>query len=65
MKLKFLIAVLALLAIFGCRTVRPVTAVHIQENISINTNLPEDPGFVKVIAPYKKELESKMNTKIS
>lgn len=65
MKLKFSLAVLALLVISGCRTVRPLTAVHIQENISINANLPEDPEFVKVIAPYKKELESKMNTKIS
>ena len=65
MKLKFWIAILATLTFIGCRTVRPVTAVQIHENISISANLPEDPEFIKVIAPYKKELESKMNTKIS
>ena len=65
MKNRFLIPVLAFLALTSCRTALSVANVATEKNILLTTDLPEDPAFKKVIEPYKVELEGKMNTKIS
>lgn len=65
MKNRFLIPVLAFLALTSCRTALSVANVATEKNILLTTDLPEDPAFKKVIEPYKTELEGKMNTKIS
>ena len=65
MKNRFLIPVLAFLALTSCRTALSVANAATEKNILLTTDLPEDPAFKKVIEPYKVELEGKMNTKIS
>ena len=65
MKNKYLISGLALFAILSCKTPLNIAKVQTEKNISISQDLPEDQNFNTVIAPYKQELEGKMNTKIS
>ncbi|MGC4129076.1 MAG: 5'-nucleotidase C-terminal domain-containing protein [Bergeyella sp.] len=65
MKSKLYIGFFALLVLSSCKTVLQVAEVKPQKNTSITAELKEDEAFTKVIAPYKTELEGKMNTKIS
>lgn len=65
MKIKFLFLSLAILSVTSCRTTLKVAKIETQKNISIAQDLPEDQKFNEIIAPYKQELEGKMNTKIS
>ncbi len=65
MKLKFWIGILVALALGSCKTVLQVSNVTTEKNTAITGELKEDETFNTVIAPYKAELESKMNTKIS
>jgi len=65
MKIKFLFLSLAILSVTSCRTPLNVSKVDTQKNISIAQDLPEDQKFNAIIAPYKEELEGKMNTKLS
>jgi len=65
MKHKFLLLVPALLLISACRTPLSIVQTETQKNISINEDLPEDQRLKSVIEPYKKEVEAKMNTRIS
>ncbi len=65
MKFRYWISGLGLLAVISCKTPLAISNVQPKTNISIAENLPEDKKFVDVIAPYKHELESKMNKKIS
>lgn len=65
MKIKFLFLSLAILSVTSCRTPLNVSKVDTQKNISIAQDLPEDQKFNAIIAPYKQELEGKMNTKLS
>lgn len=65
MKIKFLFLSLAFLAVTSCKTSLNIAKVDTQKNISIAPDLPEDQKFNAIIAPYKQELEGKMNTKIS
>lgn len=65
MKIKFLFLSLAILSVTSCRTPLNVAKIDTQKNISIAQDLPEDQKFNAIIAPYKEELEGKMNTKLS
>lgn len=65
MKKNFIIFGLALLSLGACKSHLNISNVHTEKNISINSTLQEDPNIKAVIAPYKKELDGKMNTKIS
>jgi len=65
MKIKYLIFSVFLVMLSSCRTSLQVANVTAEKNTSINNTIPEDADFRKVIEPYKHELESKMNTKIS
>lgn len=53
------------LVLMGCKTPLGVTNVHTEKNIFITSKLEDDLGINAVILPYKKELEGKMNAKIS
>lgn len=55
----------ALLSLAACRAPLNVAQVNAEKNININSTLPEDAEFVRIITPYKNALEGKMNTKIS
>ncbi len=65
MKKNFIIFGLALLSLGACKSSLNIANVHTEKNISINSTLTEDQKFNDVIAPYKKELDGKMSTKIS
>ena len=65
MKNRLFVLGLAAITLSACKTALKVSHVHTEKNISISKDLPEDPQFNTVIAPYKQELEGKMNTKIS
>ncbi len=65
MKIKFLILSLVALSVSSCKTPLNIAKVSPEKNISISKDLPEDEDFIKIIEPYKTELEGKMNTKIS
>ncbi len=65
MKIKFLILSLVALSVSSCKTPLNIAKVNPEKNISISKDLPEDEDFIKIIEPYKTELEGKMNTKIS
>ena len=65
MKIKFLFLSLAILSVTSCRTPLNVAKIDTQKNISIAQDLPEDQKFNAIIAPYKQELEGKMNTNLS
>jgi len=65
MKIKYLLLWISLFALSSCRTSLQVTSVTAEKNSYITSEIPEDEGFNKIIAPYKAELESKMNTVIS
>lgn len=65
MKIKFLFLSLAILSVTSCRTPLNVAKIDTQKNISIAQDLPEDQKFNAIIAPYRQELEGKMNTKLS
>lgn len=53
------------LVLMGCKTPLGVTNVHTEKNIFITSQLEDDLGINAAILPYKKELEGKMNAKIS
>ena len=53
------------LVLMGCKTPLGVTNVHTEKNIFITSKLEDDLGINAAILPYKKELEGKMNAKIS
>ncbi|OWK73670.1 bifunctional NAD pyrophosphatase/5'-nucleotidase [Flavobacteriaceae bacterium JJC] len=65
MNSKFLILGLAVLSVTSCKTPLNITQIKPEKNISISKDLEEDQNFTNVIEPYKKEVEGKMNTKIS
>ncbi|WP_133438606.1 MULTISPECIES: 5'-nucleotidase C-terminal domain-containing protein [Chryseobacterium] len=65
MKTKYLIFGVSLLSVISCRTPLNVANVQTGKNIALSTDLPEDALFTKTIAPYKAELEGKMNKIIS
>lgn len=65
MNIKFLVLGFVALAITSCKTPLNIAKIQTEKNISIAKNLPEDDRFNQIIAPYKTELESKMNSKIS
>ncbi len=65
MKIKFLFLSLAILSVTSCKTPLNIAKIGTQKNISLASELPENPQFNAIIAPYKQELEGKMNTKLS
>ena len=65
MNTKFLVLGLAILSLSSCRTPLNVAQIKPEKNISVSKNLQEDQNFKNFIEPYKKEVEGKMNTKIS
>lgn len=65
MKNKFLYIGVAFLSLGSCKTALGVSKITTEKNISVSADLPEDKAFASVIAPYKEELEGKMNTKLS
>ena len=65
MKIKYLLLSLSLVALSSCKTALQVANVTAEKNQSINTEIAEDTVFKNFIAPYKAELEGKMNTKLS
>ena len=65
MKNKFRILGFAAISLVACRTPMNVAQVQTQKNISIGESIPDDGAVNMVIDPYKKSLESQMNTKIS
>lgn len=56
-----LIAVLMM----GCKAPLNLASVHTEKNIYITDSLADDEAMDAIIQPYKHELDSKMNTKIS
>ena len=65
MNTKFLVLGLAILSLSSCRTPLNVAQIKPEKNISVSKDLQEDQNFKNFIEPYKKEVEGKMNTKIS
>lgn len=65
MNIKFLLLGFAALVVTSCKTPISIANIKTEKNISIAKDLPEDQNFNQIIAPYKVELEGKMNTKIS
>lgn len=65
MNRKFFILGLTVLTLTSCKTPLNITQIRPEKNISISKDLEEDQNFKNVIEPYKKEVEGKMNTKIS
>lgn len=65
MKNRFWTAALAVLSLTACKTSLNVSQVQTQKNIVIGQNIPEDGAADAVIQPYKAQLESRMNAKIS
>lgn len=65
MNIKLLLFGFAAVAVTSCKTPLNVAKMQPEKNISIAKDLPEDQDFNQIIAPYKVELEGKMNTKIS
>jgi len=65
MKIKYILLSVSIFALSSCRTSLHVANVNAEKNTYITAEIPEDENFNKIIAPYKSELESKMNTVIS
>ncbi len=65
MKYRSISTLLLLVFLASCRAPLAMNRVETGKNISLTQDLPEDQNFLQIIAPYKKELESIMNTKIS
>lgn len=65
MKIKHLFLSVSVLALFSCKTSLQVANVTTQKNTFITNDIPEDEAFNKVIAPYKADLEGKMNAVIA
>lgn len=65
MNIKYLILGVMVFSVTSCRTPLRITQVSPEKNISISKDLEEDQNFKNFIEPYKKEVESKMNNKIS
>ena len=59
------ILVLSGLVLLSCKTNQQIIGIQPQKNFSMAENLPEDEAMKNIIAPYKKELEDKMSSKIS
>lgn len=53
------------LLLIGCKAPLSIANIHTEKNINITDQFPADKAMEAVIEPYKLELESKMNTKIS
>lgn len=62
---KYWSSALVLLALTACRAPLAISGVQTQKNISITDALTPDADYMAVIAPYKKDLDSKMNTRLS
>lgn len=65
MKLKNNLYFIALLVLFSCRTSLSLQKVVPEKNTKIDQNIAEKKAIVDVVMPYKKELDTKMNTPIS
>ena len=65
MKNRIIVLGFASMALVSCRTPMNLTNIQTQKNISIAQSIPEDGATAMVIEPYKKSLESQMDTKIS
>lgn len=65
MKKNFLLYGAVLLSALSCRTTLNVAGIRAEKNISITAGTPEKKELNAVIAPYKAELEGKMNAVIS
>jgi 2',3'-cyclic-nucleotide 2'-phosphodiesterase (5'-nucleotidase family) len=67
MKNKFGVFGFAVLVLVSCQTAVPlqISNIKTEKNTRITNELPENADFNKIIAPYKADLETKMNTKIS
>ena len=65
MNYKYFLLSLVALVFTACKTPLNVAKIQTEKNISVAKDLPEDENFKQIIAPYKAELEGKMNTKIS
>lgn len=65
MKANHIIFGVFLLFTFSCKTHLHVANVTTEKNAYITKDISENQDFIKIIDPYKQELESKMNAKIS
>jgi 2',3'-cyclic-nucleotide 2'-phosphodiesterase (5'-nucleotidase family) len=65
MNIKYVIVGLGILTLSACKTPLNIAKVQAEKNISVSQELQEDQNFKSIIAPYKKELEGKMNKVIS
>lgn len=65
MKNKGWIIALSALLLLSCKAKQHIISVQPHTNLSLKANLPEDEEMNNMIAPYKKELEDKMSSKIS
>lgn len=64
-KIRTAVVVSSLVLITACRSRLQISNVAAEKNKAITADIPENKNFTEVIAPYKAELEGKMNTKIS
>lgn len=65
MKNRIIVLGFAAMALVSCRTPMNLANIQTQKNISIGQSIPDDGATAMVIEPYKKSLESQMDTKIS
>lgn len=65
MKHKILLLLSAFAIAAACKAPLNVSQVETRKNIALTADLPENENFKKIIEPYKREVEGKMNTKIS
>lgn len=65
MKNRIIVLGFAAMALVSCRAPMNIAKIQTQKNISIGQSIPDDGATAIVIEPYKRSLESQMNTKIS
>ena len=56
---------IALTALSACKTPLTISQVQPQKNAKITQDIPEKKEFINVITPYKKQMDDRMNSKIS
>lgn len=65
MKFRSIVLVAALISLGACKSHLNIADIHTEKNIVIDNQLSEDATIKAFIEPYKKEMDAKMNTKIS
>lgn len=65
MKFRSIVLATAIITLGACKSHLNIANIHTEKNIVIDHQLTEDATMKSFIEPYKKEMDAKMNTKIS